>query len=233
VRRRSTQAGYSSSFFKQNTGSGLDQALTTCSRCLCGRLGWGFRRPDERRESGGQQAKRWQLPRISLRSSGLRAADPFQPCLLALAARCARVVAKPSAPKGRGECRVPSAPAASCAKSSGKCTRVFTAVAPEITRHSRTQWFYGLYVLSPEIGLSCLRRLRKLPSTDLTPASRRQDHTTWPSASVPLVRSTSASTASRPASVTIAIRPFRWDETGSDMEVIWVGMKAKIFFAMG
>ena len=25
-----------------------------------------------------------------------------------------------------------------------KCTRVFTAVAPEITRHPRTQWFYGL-----------------------------------------------------------------------------------------
>ena len=30
-----------------------------------------------------------------------------------------------------------------------KCTRVFTAVAPEITRHPRTQWFYGLYALSP------------------------------------------------------------------------------------
>jgi len=34
VRRRSTQAGYSSSFFKQNTGSGVDQALTTGSDCL-------------------------------------------------------------------------------------------------------------------------------------------------------------------------------------------------------
>jgi hypothetical protein len=32
----------------------------------------------------------------------------------------------------------------------------------EAVRHSRTQWFYGLYVLSPEIGLSCLRRLRGL-----------------------------------------------------------------------
>jgi hypothetical protein len=34
VRRRSTQAGYSSSFFKQNTGSGRHQALTTGSGCL-------------------------------------------------------------------------------------------------------------------------------------------------------------------------------------------------------
>src|ERR1700692_4604597 len=31
-----------------------------------------------------------------------------------------------------------------CEVGSSKCTRVFTAVAPEITRHPRTQWFYGL-----------------------------------------------------------------------------------------
>jgi hypothetical protein len=33
---------------------------------------------------------------------------------------------------------------------------------PEITRHSRTQWFTAYSALSPEIGLSCLRRLRGL-----------------------------------------------------------------------
>jgi hypothetical protein len=27
--------------------------------------------------------------------------------------------------------------------------------------------------------------------------------------------------------------PLQWDETGADMPVIWVGVKAKIFFAMG
>jgi hypothetical protein len=32
----------------------------------------------------------------------------------------------------------------------------------------------------------------------LTPTSRRQDHTTWPSASAPFVKGASASTASRP-----------------------------------
>src|ERR1700694_4584618 len=44
-------------------------------------------------------------------------------------------------------------------------------------------------------------------SQDLTPASRRQDHTTSPSVSARFVKRTAASTASRPASVTIAIRP--------------------------
>ena len=43
------------------------------------------------------------------------------------------------------------------------------------------------FVLSPAIGLVCHRRLRFL-SADLTPASRRQDHTTSPSASAPFVK---------------------------------------------
>ncbi|WP_291688243.1 hypothetical protein, partial [Bradyrhizobium sp.] len=44
-------------------------------------------------------------------------------------------------------------------------------------------------------------------AADLTPASRRQDHTTSPSALALFVKSAAASTASSPASVTIAIRP--------------------------
>ena len=43
-----------------------------------------------------------------------------------------------------------------------KCTRVFTAVAPEITRHPRTQWFTAYFALSPVIGLSCHRHRRRL-----------------------------------------------------------------------
>ena len=39
-----------------------------------------------------------------------------------------------------------------CEVGSSKCTRVFTAVAPEITRHPRTQWFTAYFVLSPAIG---------------------------------------------------------------------------------
>jgi hypothetical protein len=46
-----------------------------------------------------------------------------------------------------------------------------------------TQWFYGLYVISPVTGLFCHRRSRGIVSHEnLAPASGRQDHTTSPSA---------------------------------------------------
>ena len=45
------------------------------------------------------------------------------------------------------------------------------------------------FVLSPAIGLFCHRHQRKLVFANLTPASRRQDHTTSPSASAPFVKS--------------------------------------------
>ena len=45
---------------------------------------------------------------------------------------------------------------------SAECTRVFTAVAPEITRHPRTQWFTAYFVISPAIGLFCHRRRQRL-----------------------------------------------------------------------
>ena len=63
------------------------------------------------------------------------------------------------------------------------------------------------FALSPVIGLSCHRRPADMvlsapgradkPPLDLTPASRRQDHTTSPSACAPFVKSAPASTASR------------------------------------
>jgi len=83
------------------------------------------------------------------------------------------------------------------------------------------------------------------PPQDLTPASRRQDHTTSPSASAPFVcaptdcsrqaalhqvrrAGAAASTASRPAFVTIAIAPL-WNETARVMKVIW-GKREGIYF---
>ena len=51
-----------------------------------------------------------------------------------------------------------------------------------------TQWFYGLYVISPVTGLFCHRRSRGIVSHEnLAPASGRQDHTTSPSAIASLV----------------------------------------------
>jgi hypothetical protein len=58
-----------------------------------------------------------------------------------LAARCARVMLDSFAQRGRAECRVPNAPAASRANGEVKHTSVVTTGSAEITRHSRTQWF--------------------------------------------------------------------------------------------
>src|SRR6266851_7930326 len=57
-----------------------------------------------------------------------------------LAAQCARAVEKSSAQRGRGERRMPVAPAASCALGSGR-THTSNNEYPGITRRSRTQWF--------------------------------------------------------------------------------------------
>jgi hypothetical protein len=78
----------------------------------------------------------------------------------------------------------------------------------EAVRPSLRNGFTAYVALSPAIGLFCHRHLRKLLPANLTPASRRQDHTILPSASKTLSsEAPPASIASNPASVTIAIRP--------------------------
>src|SRR5258705_11476785 len=54
---------------------------------------------------------------------------------------------------------------------------------------------------------ACLTPSAALLIADLTPALGRQNDTTWPYASALFVNCAAASTASRPASVTIASRP--------------------------
>src|SRR5258707_1728415 len=68
------------------------------------------------------------------------------------------------------------------------------------------QWFYGLLRALPG-DQACLTPSPALLIADLTPASGRQNHTTWPYASALFVNCAAASTASRPAFVTIASRP--------------------------
>ena len=95
---------------------------------------------------------------------------------------------QPSHNRGRGECRVPNAPAASCALWGSEYAHEYSQ-----RRHRKhpafpTQWFYGLYVISPGTGLFCPRHFRGIVSREnLAPASGRQDHTTSPSAAAPLV----------------------------------------------
>jgi len=67
-----------------------------------------------------------------------------------------------------------------------------TSIHSEVTgiiRHSRTRMVYGLYVISPVIGFLATV-IDGVASVHLTPAPRRQDHTTSPSASGALVFST-------------------------------------------
>ena len=101
---------------------------------------------------------------------------------------------------------------------------------------------------------SGLRRVRarsgRHASANLTPASGRQDHTTSPSAATSLAsvlsiahrpkpalqprcaQNAAASTASRPASVTIAIRPsVGWDAKSSRCDLGWT--ETEIFLQRG
>src|SRR6202022_4636767 len=98
-----------------------------------------------------------------------------------------------------------------------RCTRSLVCsvlVAHECSHHGRTgtpgiparNGFNGFLRALPG-DRACLSPSSARLLADLTPASRRQDHTTSPSASARFVKRTAASTASRPASVTIAIRP--------------------------
>ena len=115
------------------------------------------------------------------------------------------------------------------------------------------------FVLSPVIGLSCHRRLRIMPvstrsgrhaTADLTPASRRQDHTTSPSASasfvgapfdrsretrpaITCVPDAAASTASRPHVRDDGQRPSDWDGMAEEIGVIWVRREQKYFYNQG
>src|ERR1700722_20313285 len=75
---------------------------------------------------------------------------------------------------------------------------------------------YGLYVISPVIGFLVTVACQRF--ANLMPASRHQDHTTSPSAHAPVVCSTFASTASRPASVTIARAPLFRDGTAKEID---------------
>ena len=109
---------------------------------------------------------------------GVWCAHHHQTKLRIPAARCARAVLVFSAQRGRGERRMPVAPAASCALGSGRSTRVTTSTpeSPDVPARNGFNGFLRALVT----GLSCLRRLRIWPirarsgrhaSEDLTPTS--------------------------------------------------------------
>src|SRR3954452_4632572 len=85
-----------------------------------------------------------------------------------------------SAQEGRGECRALDAPAVSRAKWGREHTRSSPWVHRGHPAFPHAMVLTVSFVISPVIGLVCHRRLASAQS--LTPASRRQDHTTSPSA---------------------------------------------------
>jgi hypothetical protein len=88
--------------------------------------------------------------------------------------------------RGRREDRVRAAPAVSCAVAHMKTrTRAyrFSGSIPAFP----AQWPYGLLRALPSERLFCHCHPRKLASANLTPAPRRQDHTTSPYAQATLV----------------------------------------------
>jgi len=127
-------------------------------------------------------------------------------------------------------------PGARCARS-----RACSVESTRVSHHGHT----GKHPASPRNGFNGLYRallgdraclppsLSGMTSANLTPASGRRDHTSLPSASVPFVIGTSTSTASRPASVTIAKRPSDRDGMAAISEVIWVWRKQKYFCRRG
>ena len=129
--------------------------------------------------------------------------------------------------EGAGNAGRPMRPIAACATIVVVGTRV-SQVTPEIARHSPRSGFTAYFVLSRAIGLFCHpHRLHQ--AAGLTPASRRQDHTTSPSAKqAPSSLAPLASTASCPASVTISSRPSSGTGRG-DIKVIWVFGKSEYF----
>src|SRR3954465_15653936 len=86
----------------------------------------------------------------------------------------------------------------------------------------------GSSVISPVIGLVCHRRLRFV-SADLTPASRRQDHTTSPSALALFVSSAMGVHRIPPRGRDDRDTPLWWDETARTTVVICAGRTPKYF----
>jgi len=101
-----------------------------------------------------------------------------------------------------------------------------------ITRHSPRNGFTAYFALSPAIGLVCHRRLARLLARLDAGVEASEPHDFAVRKSAPSSLAPPASTASRPASVTIASAPLR-DETARISELIWVRREQKYFCKWG
>jgi hypothetical protein len=137
-----------------------------------------------------------------------------------LAARFARVLSERFALFDQ---RAWGMPDARCTRSlvcawGNKYAHEYSQRATGITRHSRTRWFTAYTALSPVIGFLATV-ISGVASTDLTPASGCQDHTSSPSAASnarQARRRVHRIPPQRP--VTFAKRPSEWDGMARDID---------------
>src|SRR5882757_4829930 len=120
-------------------------------------------------------------------------------------------------------------PGARCARSLvckiKKHTSIVTTVTPESPGIPRAMVLTVSFVLSPVTMLGCHRRLRFTRQLD-TSVGASGPHDFAVRLSAVRLAALSASTASRPASVTLRNAPL-WDGTAGDIFLIWVWRQAK------
>ncbi len=133
--------------------------------------------------------------------------------------------------------RAQEMPGARCTRSlvcSKKSTRVVTTGPPKTSGISCAMVLTVSFVLSAAIGLSCHRSRRDAKHhRHLTPASRRPDHTTSPSAPRGSSGRALASTASRPACRDDREPPLLKERDAGHRQVIWHERKARNFSREG
>ena len=88
------------------------------------------------------------------------------------------------------------------------------------------------FELSSVIGLSCHRHLAVTTARFNASVEASGPHDFAVRKPAPSSEAPPASTASRPAFVTIAIAPL-WDETAGNMDLIWVWREGKYFYKEG
>ena len=139
----------------------------------------------------------------------------------------------PASKRGRRESRVARCTRGLACKIVQKSAHEHTGSA-EAVRPSLRNGFTAYVALSSAIGLSCHRRLRKLLPANLTPASRRQDHTILPSASQSaLVRSAAGGHRIQPRVRDDRDTPLEWGVDGCGYKVICDFGKPEYFFGRG
>src|SRR5260370_4458333 len=137
----------------------------------------------------------------------------------------------PSPIRGRRECRASDAPDSRVCNECGR-THTRCQVTPANTRHSPRNGLRLTSCSSRRSGFFVTVTSR-IPPRRLTPASRRQNHTTSPSASSALVSSTVGVHRIPPRVRDDRDTPLEWDETMRVIKVIWFFGKPEYFCKRG